>query len=323
MEMGDPYSVSLLRARLPSDVNVSELVNSLSYKWFGNLRWLGSTQAPDSATLSWMTNDSGLKISIRIKEDVLTIETFPLGSNSVSDAARSAFELFDHVSKALKGSTRSSRLKHQCACWLACDLLTRQLVNNYRSFPILILTKKDIQNMTTIVGINCKDGVVLSSDKRASKGFFIGSKETQKILPVDETIAVAIAGQVSDAEYLVNAVRAERKLVTLQRGFPLTVKETSKLIANIAYNGMKNYQPYYAEFIVAGVDQTGPHVFISDMSGAVSPEEYVSTGSGSPIAYGVLESSYHKDLDDGRGKENRNFGGQSSNGKRSGIRKRH
>jgi proteasome beta subunit len=150
--------------------------------------------------------------------------------------------------------------------------------------------------LTTIVGINCRDGVVLSSDKRASKGFFIGSKEVQKILPVDETLAVAIAGQVSDAEYLVNAVRAERKLVTLQRGFPLSVKETSKLIANIAYNGMKNYQPYYAEFIVAGVDATGPHVFISDMSGAVSPEEYVSTGSGSPIAYGVLESTYRKDL---------------------------
>ncbi|MDG6907572.1 MAG: proteasome subunit beta [Nitrososphaerota archaeon] len=150
--------------------------------------------------------------------------------------------------------------------------------------------------MTTIVGINCKDGVVLSSDKRASKGFFIGSKETQKILPVDETLAVAIAGQVSDAEYLVNVVRAERKLVTLQRGFPLTVKETSKLIANIAYNGLKSYQPYYAEFIVAGVDATGPHVFISDMSGAVSSEEYVSTGSGSPIAYGVLESNYKKEL---------------------------
>jgi proteasome beta subunit len=150
--------------------------------------------------------------------------------------------------------------------------------------------------LTTIVGINCRDGVVLSSDKRASKGFFIGSKETQKILPVDETIAVAIAGQVSDAEYLVNAVRAERKLVTLQRGFPLSVKETSKLIANIAYNGLKSYQPYFAEFIVAGVDTTGPHVFISDMSGAVSSEEYVSTGSGSPIAYGVLENSYHKEL---------------------------
>ncbi len=157
--------------------------------------------------------------------------------------------------------------------------------------------------MTTIVGISCMDGVVLSSDRRASKGFFIGSKITQKILQIDDTIGVAIAGQVSDAEYLVNAVRAERKLVTLQRGYPLTVKETAKLIANTAYNGMKNYQPYLAEFIVAGVDLTGPHVLISDMSGAVSAENFVSTGSGSPIAYGVLESTYKEGLSLEEGKE--------------------
>lgn len=108
IEQIDPYSVSLLRARLPPDINVSELVNTLSYKWFGNLRWLGSTQTPDSSTLSWMTDDTGLKILVRIKEDVLTIETFPTGPESISEATRSAFELFDHVSKALKGVARSS-----------------------------------------------------------------------------------------------------------------------------------------------------------------------------------------------------------------------
>jgi proteasome beta subunit len=157
-------------------------------------------------------------------------------------------------------------------------------------------SKGENANLTTIVGILTKEGVVLSSDKRASKGFFIGSKATQKILKIDETIAVAIAGQVSDAEYLVNAVRAERNLVSLQRGYPVSVRETTKLIANIAYQGMKNYQPYYAEFIVAGVDSTGPHVFETDMSGALSAENFVSTGSGSPVAYGVLESNYKEGL---------------------------
>lgn len=150
--------------------------------------------------------------------------------------------------------------------------------------------------MTTIVGILCRDGVVLSSDRRASKGFFIGSKITQKILKIDDTLAVAIAGQVSDAEYLVNAVRAERALVTLQRGYPLTVKETTKLISNVAYQGLKNYQPYLAEFIVAGIDALGPHVYVTDMSGAVSSENFVSSGSGSPIAYGVLESIYKENM---------------------------
>lgn len=104
----DPYSVSLLRAKLPPDVNTSDLVNSLSFKWFGNLRWLGSTLTPDSATLNWITDDSGEKISVRIKDDVLTIETYPSSADSISDATRSAFELFDHVSRALKNAGRSS-----------------------------------------------------------------------------------------------------------------------------------------------------------------------------------------------------------------------
>jgi len=151
--------------------------------------------------------------------------------------------------------------------------------------------------MTTTVGIRSKDGVVLAADKRASKGFFVGSKTVQKLFSLDDATAVAIAGQMSDAEYLVNLAKAERRLLSLRRGYPLSVKESAKLISNIVYNGMKNYQPFYVELVVAGVDREGAHVYTSDMSGAVTSEDFMSSGSGSPIAYGVLEQGYNKDLD--------------------------
>jgi len=80
--------------------------------------------------------------------------------------------------------------------------------------------------MTTIIGIKTTEGVVLASDKRASKGFFIGSKIVQKISKIDDTLAIAIAGQLSDAEHLIKVTAAERKLIELRRGFPLSVKET-------------------------------------------------------------------------------------------------
>ena len=95
--------------------------------------------------------------------------------------------------------------------------------------------------MTTIVGIKTRDGVVLGSDKRASKGFFIGYKIVQKIAKIDDTLAVAIAGQVSDAEHIIKMAKAERRLVELRRGFPLSIKESSRLIANIAYSGPVSY----------------------------------------------------------------------------------
>jgi proteasome beta subunit len=108
-----------------------------------------------------------------------------------------------------------------------CDLLSRLPADLPCAF---------LYYMTTIVGIKTREGVVFVSDKRASKGFFIGSKITQKIAKVDDTVAVAIAGQLSDAEYLIKVAKAERKLMELRRGFPLTVKESASLIANLAYS---------------------------------------------------------------------------------------
>lgn len=157
--------------------------------------------------------------------------------------------------------------------------------------------------MTTIVGIRTKEGVVLGSDKRASKGFFIGSKITQKISKIDDSLAIAIAGQLSDAEYLIKVAKAERKLMELRRGFMLTVKESARLVANLAYSGLKNYQPYFVELLIAGVDKEGGHVYVADMSGAITNEDFASSGSGSPIAYGVLESLYHKEITNEEAKE--------------------
>jgi proteasome beta subunit len=157
--------------------------------------------------------------------------------------------------------------------------------------------------MTTIIGIKTTEGVVLASDKRASKGFFIGSKIVQKISKIDDTLAIAIAGQLSDAEHLIKITAAERKLIELRRGFPLSVKESSRLIANLAYSGLKNYQPYYVELLVAGVDTSGSHVNVADMSGAITNEDYAASGSGAPIAYGVLESLYHFDISNDEAKE--------------------
>jgi len=156
--------------------------------------------------------------------------------------------------------------------------------------------------MTTTVGIRSKDGVVLAADKRASKGFFVGSKVVQKIFSLDGTTAVAIAGAMSDAEYLVNLAKAERRLLALRRGYPVSVKESAKLISNIVYSSMKSYNPFYVELVVAGVDQDGAHVYTSDMSGAITSEDFMSSGSGSPIAYGVLEQGFRKEfsLDEAR-----------------------
>jgi proteasome beta subunit len=50
------------------------------------------------------------------------------------------------------------------------------------------------------------------------------------------------------------------------------------------------------QVLIGGVDDTGPHVFSLDPFGSLTEEKCVATGSGSPIAYGVLEDRYKEDV---------------------------
>ena len=48
--------------------------------------------------------------------------------------------------------------------------------------------------------------------------------------------------------------------------------------------------------MVAGVDDNGPAIYNLDPIGGVTTEKYASTGSGSPVAYGVLEGNYKEGM---------------------------
>jgi proteasome beta subunit len=144
---------------------------------------------------------------------------------------------------------------------------------------------------TTTVALKCKDGVILAADKRATMGHFISNKDALKVYQVDDNIAMTIAGGVGDAQNIVRVLRAESKLFKMNRKHPMTVKGIATLASNIL-NGNR-YYPYMVMSILAGIDSE-PRVFSIDPVGGLMEEDYISTGSGSPIAYGVLESEYTK-----------------------------
>jgi len=53
--------------------------------------------------------------------------------------------------------------------------------------------------------------------------------------------------------------------------------------------------PLPLQALIGGYDETGPHIFNLDPFGSLIEEKVVSTGSGSPFAYGVLEDRFKED----------------------------
>ncbi|MEM7825293.1 MAG: archaeal proteasome endopeptidase complex subunit beta [Candidatus Aenigmatarchaeota archaeon] len=146
---------------------------------------------------------------------------------------------------------------------------------------------------TTTVGLICKEGVVLAAEKKSTMGYLVASKESVKILPVEDNIAITIAGASGDAQALIRYMKAECKLFQIQNNRKISVQAASTLLSNILYSGRWTFLPYMVQLIIAGYDDSGPSIYTLDAIGSVEEEKkFFSTGSGSPIALGVLEDKY-------------------------------
>ena len=158
--------------------------------------------------------------------------------------------------------------------------------------------ENEVQKGTTTVGLVCKDGIILAADKRATAGFVV-NKKTQKIHKITDTMAVTMAGLVSDAQLLVKLIKAEVKLKDLVTLRTSTVKETANLLAGMLYMNLRKMSmvPGIVSFLLGGSDAEGNHLYDLGIDGSVTEvDDYVSDGSGSVFAIGALETLYRKGM---------------------------
>src|SRR3989304_5504730 len=147
---------------------------------------------------------------------------------------------------------------------------------------------------TTTIGVVCKDGVILASDTRVTMGFYIAHKSGKKVYKIDDHLGMTIAGTVADAQKVVDILTANAKLYKISMNRPMPVSSAARLIANLLFS--VRYIPLATQVLIGGVDETGPHVFNLDPFGSLTEEKFVSTGSGSPVAYGILEDKFREDM---------------------------
>jgi proteasome beta subunit len=126
-------------------------------------------------------------------------------------------------------------------------------------------------------------------------GYLIASKKAKKVYRISDRIGMTTAGGVGDAQQMARLMTVECSLYNIRRGRSMSVAAASTLLANILNNN--RYFPYYVQLLVGGVDESGPGLFSVDALGGVTrEEEIVATGSGSPMAYGVLEDRFRKGM---------------------------
>lgn len=159
---------------------------------------------------------------------------------------------------------------------------------------------KLLKTGTTNVGIVCRDGIVLGADRKVTLGgSIVSSKKFEKVIIINEDIAVTVAGLVSDIQLLTKLIRAQIKIDELRKNRKLKVKEVANLLANLVYQNVRKYSTIegITAFLLGGRDKEGTYLYQIGMDGSCSKyDDYTSEGSGMLFAIGVLEANYKENL---------------------------
>lgn len=167
------------------------------------------------------------------------------------------------------------------------------------------INKEVYENMlksnTSLVGIVCKDGIVLGADRRVTAGTLVMDKAYQKILQINERTLIAYTGGVADAQLINKIIAAEMRLKELKTKNAPVIKETAHLLSMMIYRGIRapSMIPSIVGTLIGGVNADGTVELytIEPAGGVYQVKEYdANFSSGMPYILGLLERQYKKEL---------------------------
>ena len=158
-----------------------------------------------------------------------------------------------------------------------------------------------LKSNTSLVGLVCKDGVILGADRRVTAGTLLMNKDYIKILKVTDYLAVCYTGGVADAQLVHKVLAAELRLKELRTKIRPTILEAANLLANMIYRNIRTPAmiPNIVGTLIAGVDEDGKTFLftIEPAGGVYQVNDYdANFSSGMPYILGLLERQYRKDL---------------------------
>jgi proteasome alpha subunit len=153
-----------------------------------------------------------------------------------------------------------------------------------------------VKRGTLAIGIICSDGVIIAVEENPRA--LQVADVTQKIFQVDYHIGVAAAGYIPDARVQVDNARFFSQSSKLTYDEPVEVETVAKHLADqchqfTQYSGVR---PYGVALIIAGVDQKGEAIYVTDPSGTYVSYAAVAIGAGSEEVTDFLEKNYKPEM---------------------------
>lgn len=158
--------------------------------------------------------------------------------------------------------------------------------------------KKTVKQGSTAIGLTCKDGVVLVSDKRITSKLLV-PEAIEKMFRIDDHIAATASGIISDARVLIDRaqVRAQQHAVTYDSKIDVLsiVKDICDLKQVCTQSA--GLRPFGVSMLVAGVEEDGTiKLFLTEPYGLYFQYRAAVIGEGDAEIEPVLLKKYRPNM---------------------------
>ena len=157
---------------------------------------------------------------------------------------------------------------------------------------------------TTAVGIRTNEGIVLAVEKRLPSTL-MEPGSVEKIMEIDKHIGCAMSGIIADARTLVDHARLESQNHRFSFNEPMPVEAVTQAVSDLAINfgeaaeGQRKKpmaRPFGVSLLIAGVDENGPHLYLTDPSGTYMKWDAKAIGGAQEGAMTYIQESYHSSM---------------------------
>lgn len=163
------------------------------------------------------------------------------------------------------------------------------------------LKNQILKSGTTIVGIVCKDGVVMAADRQTTAGNVVMHKNKEKVIKINDYLVFSACGLSAASDRIKKILPAELKLKELRSKSRPSVKQAANLLASIIYSTIRqpSMVPDEMGALIGGFNEDGTaELYTIDPAGSIKQIEDYDANFGTGMAYvlGLLERLYKKNI---------------------------
>ena len=154
--------------------------------------------------------------------------------------------------------------------------------------------KKTVKQGSTAIGIQCKDGVVLISDKRIVSKLVV-AEAIEKMFKIDDHIAATAAGIISDARVLVDRAQLKAQQHSVTYDSKIDILTITKDICDLKQicTQSAGLRPFGVSMLIAGVEDDGSmKLFVTEPYGLYFQYKAAVIGEGEPHIEPFLQKRY-------------------------------